>query len=132
VVIVPRTEQLQMLRKLLTEEACTLRLFANDVRPFRGDDTPVRYEEPRGGGYSPIDLDSTRWLFEVNDPDSPVEAAYPEQTFTFNASGVEVFGFMVVGTASGRIKMIERITGAPLVTQRPGDILAVNLRLSLE
>lgn len=129
--IVPRTEQMKMLRRHLTEEPCTLRLFVNDIKPRRSDDTAERYQEPEGGGYAPIALDSERWSFVTLEEDSPVLAIYPEQLFTFTGPEPTVYGFLIVA-ASGAVKMVERIPGDPITIERGGDIVAITPRLSLE
>lgn len=129
--IVPRTEQMKMLRRHLTEEPCTLRLFINDIKPRRTDDTAERYQEPEGGGYAPIPLDAERWSFVTLEEDAPVMAVYPEQLFTFTGPEAPVYGFLIVA-ASGAVKMVERIPGDPATIERGGDIIAVVPRLTLE
>ncbi len=130
--IVPRTEQMKMLRRHLTEEPCTLRLFVNDVEPAGTDDTPERYVEPQGGGYAPIDLDPERWSFvALGDQGARVAAIYPEQLFTFNGPEPAVVGFFILAR-SGAVKMIERLPGDPMEIERAGDKVAVTPRLTLE
>jgi hypothetical protein len=132
VVMVPRSEQLQMLRRHILEEPCTLRLFANDVRPTRALDTMTTLQEPLAElGYTPIDLDPEKWLFTV-EPDGEVSATYPEQTFTFTGPQGSVYGWLVMGQRTGRIKMIERPPGEPANISRGGDAIAVIPRLTLE
>jgi hypothetical protein len=122
---------MKMLRRHLTEEPCTLRLFVNDVKPRRSDDTAERYQEPEGNGYAPIALDSERWSFVALEEDSPVLAVYPEQLLTFTGPESAVYGFMIVA-ASGAVKMVERLPGDSITINRGGDIVAVVPRLSLE
>lgn len=128
---VPRTEQMKMLRRHLTEEPCTLRLFVNDVEPRGTDDTAERYEEPQGGGYEPIALDPERWSFvAMGEQAALVAAVYPEQTFTFNGPEAAVVGFFIVAR-SGAVKMIERMAGDPITIERAGDKVAIVPRLTL-
>lgn len=128
--MIPRTEQVKMLRRHLTEEPCTLRLFINDVTPRRTDDTPERYTEPTGNGYTPIDLDPERWSFTSLE-EGPVVAAYPEQVFTFDGPELPVFGFLIV-SASGTVKMVERVPDDAFPIERMGDQVAIAPRLRLE
>lgn len=129
---VPRTEQMKMLRRHLTEEPCTLRLFVNDVEPAGTDDTAQRFTEPQGGGYAPIDLDPERWSFvALGDQGARVAAIYPEQLFAFNAPEAAVVGFFILA-ASGAVKMIERLPGDPIEIERAGDKVAIVPRLTLE
>lgn len=131
-VMVPRSEQLKMLRRHILEEPCTLRLFANDVRPSKADDTLARYQEPAAEfGYAAIGLDPELWVFTV-EPDGEVSATYPEQTFTFTGPAGEVYGWMVQGDTSGKLKLLERPPGQPANITRGGDLIAVIPRLTLE
>lgn len=131
-VMVPRSEQLTMLRRHILEEPCSLHLFANDVRPTRALDTLTTLQEPLEElGYKPIELDGEAWVFTV-EPDGQVSATYPEQTFTFTGPQGPVYGWLVMGRRTGKIKMIERPPGDPANIGRAGDAIAVIPRLTLE
>lgn len=125
--LMPNVGEQRMLEKLLAGNA-TLKLFSNDKTPAETD-TAASYTECSGSGYAAKTLTGGAWTIT---PGNPTVAAYAQQTFTFNATGLTAYGYMVVDATDGVLLWAERFTGAPYVINNAADTIKVTPRLELE
>jgi hypothetical protein len=107
----------------------TLKLFCNNINPARGD-TLATYTIALSGGYADITL--TRGSWTVNESDSPRDAVYAQQTFTFTGeltTNKDIYGYVIVDADSSVIAA-EKF-GAIFHPYNNGDLLKVTPRVQM-
>lgn len=108
----------------VTPESLVLRLYSNDKSPS-DTDVIADYTEVSGGGYAGITLTPANWTITAG------SAIYPQQSWTFNASAGDVYGYYLVTETSNEIIFAERFAGGPYSITASGDIIRVTLNLNL-
>lgn len=111
---VPNQGEVDLLRAGLNMEPAedlVLQLYKNNKAPADGD-TEADYTEADFNGYAEIPLNASDWSVT---PGTPTTAEQPVQVFTSGAGGQNqpVYGYMVVGAVTGRLKWAERFTDGP-------------------
>jgi hypothetical protein len=109
-------------------EACTLRLYVNDVgsAPTSGD-----FVEPEGGGYAPKAIRADQW----DTTSAPVLASYPLQLWHFTRQANErldltVRGYFLTRNSDGRLRWFDPLPGGPMRIVNDGDQLKVSMAVS--
>ena|SRR3990167_5897932 len=121
-VIVPDQSQALMLRCVL-EKPLVLHLYRNDITPGKID-TARNYEEAQFGGYSPVALSASGWLWDGN------RAKYPDQEFLANGNDSElVYGYYVTFKENSLLLWAERFDTGPAAMNVLGDRLTLALRI---
>jgi hypothetical protein len=123
-VIIPAVGQRSMMRAVLSQ-AHTLRLFANDITPKRGD-TAADYVEVEGGGYVPR---AVRWPMWGIDED--LVAHLGEQRFVFDDAAGRVYGWYLTCDVDGAVLCAGRLRGGPQEILGRGDNLGFEIDFSL-
>lgn len=110
------------------QEDFTLKLFVNSVTPDDAD-TAATYTEMSTLGYAAKTLAKASWSIAQNA--GVAEGAYAEQTWTFTSgTAVTVYGYYVVGAASGTLLWSE-LFGAAKVVQNAGDTIKITPKITL-
>jgi hypothetical protein len=91
-----------------------LKLFTSDLEPSATDDAS-RYREANGHGYRAIQLHGSRWTITTT---PPIQATYPQQTFSFTGPLGKVFGYFVVQAQSGTLMWAARFPSPFIAAQQ--------------
>jgi hypothetical protein len=104
--IVPDTVEVEIITGIITP-ALTLRLYSNNYTPVPTS-IAANFTEIVGGGYAAKALTFASWVIT---PNSPSDALYPLQTWTFtgptNAPGT-IYGYYVTRNSDGLLRWAGR------------------------
>lgn len=132
-IIIPNASEVDLLKFMLGVTAPSnqvLGLFVNNVTP---DDTFVlaNVTEMSTLGYAAKTLTMASWSVAAGTAGNPAVATYATQTWTFTAGSlVNVYGYFVKDTTSGRMIWVEAFASAKPV-QNTGDQIIVVPKMQL-
>lgn len=112
------------------QENFTLKLFTNNVTPA-DTDTAATYTEMTGQGYAAATITMANWDAAVMSG-AYGQAAYPEQTFMFNAGGpATIYGHYVVSATTGKLLWVVKWDTARVI-QYQNDTIKITPTLGMD
>jgi len=115
-----------LVAKQTNVSSLSLRLFSNNGTITDATTDAELTEVSSGNGYSPIALTGSSW--SINPTGSTL--SYPQQTWTFTGPKGNVYGYYVTN-ASGTVLWAEKFPTGPYNVQNNGDIINVNLSITI-
>jgi lipoprotein signal peptidase len=110
------------------QEDFLLKLFVNNVTPA-DTDVASTYTEMSTLGYTAKTLSKGNWTITQNG--GVAQGSFAQQTWTFSAgAAVTVYGYYVVGAASGTL-LFSELFGSAKVVQNAGDTIKITPQITL-
>lgn len=107
-------------------QAMTLHLYTNNYIPIETT-TEAAVTEAAGNGYAVKPLTGGAWTQTGN---SPTQAAYAEQIFTFTGALGNVYGYYITRDSDGKMMFAEKFTDGPYPIANNGDQIKVTPRFT--
>lgn len=120
-IVVPNAEEVRILQARISNEDNSLKLFVNDAT-ITNATVESDLTEMSTHGYAAKTLSSGSWTI-TSDVNAGSTAVYAKQTFDFTeAAAVIVYGYYIVGSTSGDLKVVEKFDNAQTVSNADDQI----------